>query len=84
MHVLFFMLWFCFLCIIQTSASVHEQQSYLNYDYPEIILDTDQGSLKRSDIYKIEIAQQNKKEDLYVLEDLNTLLLDNPDNSQVR
>lgn len=84
MRVLFFLLWFCFLVIIQTSASVHEQQSYQNYDYPEIILDTDQGSLKRSDIYKIEITQQNRKEDVYVLEDLNTLLLDNPDNSQVR
>lgn len=84
MRVLFFMLWFCFLVIMQTNASVHEQQSYQNYDYPEIILDTDQGSLKRSDIYKVEITQQNRREDVYVLEDLNTLLLDNPDNTQVR
>ncbi|WP_417186780.1 hypothetical protein [Bacteroides sp.] len=58
--------------------------TYKVYSYPDVIVDSPEGSLTRSDFYTVKLRQNKENSDVYVMQDANTFILDNPESAQGR
>ena len=63
-------------------GELRDKGKYAVYSYPDVIVDSPEGALKRSGFYTVELRQNENNSEVYVMQDANTFVLENPGNAQ--